>query len=280
MSEKTVYNYFPTKESLLFDREEESTEAFRAALGPNGPDVSPVEAAVRVLASELDQVVAHLDTSRGRDLHALLEFNDLIERTPALRAYRSDMIERSAHVAAEAMALRAGVNPEDPEPQIAGDALVGLWRVFYRSLVQHSRGSLTPGELREEVMSDVRRAARLIDTGLWSFSTVVQGAHGREQFRAAADASNEARKQVLAAVQQARDAWRTIKDDLETRVREETAMAERSRSVRETARPPESRAGSEAATSSDPPGKAGNETGDERGHQTGTPNRAPRELVP
>ena len=36
VSEKTVYNYFPTKESLLLDREEGMAADIRRALGPGG----------------------------------------------------------------------------------------------------------------------------------------------------------------------------------------------------------------------------------------------------
>src|ERR1700689_1895299 len=40
VSEKTVYNYFPTKESLVLDREESMTAAIERALGPGGPPAS------------------------------------------------------------------------------------------------------------------------------------------------------------------------------------------------------------------------------------------------
>src|ERR1700722_8742422 len=39
VSEKTIYNYFPTKESLLLDREEDSINALRQALGPESDPV-------------------------------------------------------------------------------------------------------------------------------------------------------------------------------------------------------------------------------------------------
>ncbi len=37
VSEKTVYNYFPTKESLLLDREAAMAHSIREALGPGAP---------------------------------------------------------------------------------------------------------------------------------------------------------------------------------------------------------------------------------------------------
>jgi hypothetical protein len=64
--------------------------------------------------------------------------------------------------------------------------------------------------VRARVLAEVSRAARLIDTGLWSFGMAVQGSSGREQVKAAAEAANEARKQVVAAIKQARDAWRQV----------------------------------------------------------------------
>src|SRR5579864_3108290 len=52
VSEKTVFNYFPTKESLLLDREDDMAADIREALGPSAGRVSPVDAAVAVLGRD------------------------------------------------------------------------------------------------------------------------------------------------------------------------------------------------------------------------------------
>ena len=236
VSEKTIYNYFPTKESLLLDREEGSTNAIRKALGPDAVGISPVDAMVGILKDELDEFVAHLGSSASVMFPQIMHFNELIESTPALKAARADMIDRFAQLAAELMAARAGVDPNDPEPQIAADALVGLYRVFHRSIVKYSDMNMSPSELRERVLSDVRRAARLLDTGLWSFATVVQGTNGRDQIKAAAEASNEARKQVLSAMKQARSAWRTLKSEVDTHAHDGTTVARKARDDARAAR--------------------------------------------
>jgi hypothetical protein len=137
-------------------------------------------------------------------------FAEMLESTPPLRAAQRDMMDRLVDVAAESMAARAGVDPEDPEPQIAADALLGLWRVQYRAMRKYSDGNRSAAEVSDRVLDEVRRAARLIDTGLWSFGMVVQGNNGREQLKAAAEAANEARKQVVTAIKQARGAWRQV----------------------------------------------------------------------
>ncbi len=236
VSEKTIYNYFPTKESLLLDREEGSTSALLKALGPDALAISPVDAMVGILKDELDEFVAHFSATASTSFHQVMLFNELIESTPALKAARADMIDRLAQLAAGLMAARAGVDPNDPEPQIAADALVSLWRIFYRSLLRYSDMEITPSELRDRVLNDVRRAARLLDTGLWSFATVVQGAGGREQIKAAADASNEARKQVLMAMKQARTAWRALKSEVDTHSHEGIALARQARDDARAAR--------------------------------------------
>jgi hypothetical protein len=108
------------------------------------------------------------------------------------------------------MAQRAGVDPLDPEPQIAAAAIVGLWGVMFRTL--HRQAESAPGaeHAKAAVVADVKRAARLVQTGLWSFDLAVQGMHGRDQLRAAADAANDARRQVQAALRQARSAFREV----------------------------------------------------------------------
>jgi AcrR family transcriptional regulator len=220
VSEKTIYNYFPTKESLLLDREEYSAASIRKALGPSAEHISPTDAVVRILEHEMDQFVSNLDDISEIGFNVIVRFNDLIEGTPSLRAARADMIGRLAQVAAESLAARADVDPSDPEPQIAADALLGLWRIYYGAILKYSQRELSPAGIRDAVMSDVRRAARLIDTGLWSFATVVQGDSGRQQFKAASEASIEARRQVLNAIKEARDAWLSIKTDMEARGRD------------------------------------------------------------
>jgi AcrR family transcriptional regulator len=209
VSEKTVYNYFPTKESLVLDREEEMATAIRAALGPGAPSRSPTQAALGVLRNELDELRSHWDgLTRYEGL--MDRFMDLVDSTPSLRAAQRDMMDRLVQVAAAAMAARAGVSPDDPEPQIAAHAILGLWRVQFQAIRLLSVGATDFEEVYEGVRAEVARAARLIDSGLWAFEVMVQGRGTREQLKVAAEAAQKAGQEVAAALRQARGLWRQV----------------------------------------------------------------------
>jgi len=169
VSEKTVFNYFPVKEALVMDRLEGTLAALSVGLAD--PGRTPVQAALTVLDQELEAMTGRLaaqeSASQGRE--AVRRFGDLIRATPALRAYQADMTDQAASAAARVLAARAGATADDPEPQIAARALLGLWRVQADSLRRHLDRAATPALLRERVTADVRRAARLIDTGLRAF---------------------------------------------------------------------------------------------------------------
>ena len=168
VSEKTVFNYFPTKESLVLDRLEVTVASLRTGLAD--PAVPPTEAALRILDRELTAMTTWLNgqVDPAGAAEAMRRFGDLIRATPSLRAYQSDMMDQFVSLAAEILAARAAMRAEDPEPQIAARALLGLWHVQAESLRKHLSGP--PGQIHELVTADVRRAARLIDRGLSSFA--------------------------------------------------------------------------------------------------------------
>jgi hypothetical protein len=51
------------------------------------------------------------------------------------------------------------VDPDDPEPQIAASAILGLWRVQFGSMARHAIDGHTAIQSRDQVIVDVRRAA-------------------------------------------------------------------------------------------------------------------------
>jgi AcrR family transcriptional regulator len=174
VSEKTVYNYFPTKESLILDREDAMAAALRAALGDTS--VAPVAAMLSMLIREITAVTTWL---KARDdgrlaLPTFQRFRELIETTPALRAHQADTMDRLADVAAQTLSHRAGLRPDDPEARMAAHALLGLWRVQYDSLGGFD-GTQTTTQLQRHVVAYITRAAQVLESGLSRFDAPATG---------------------------------------------------------------------------------------------------------
>jgi AcrR family transcriptional regulator len=166
VSEKTVFNYFPTKESLILDRLEGTMAALRAGLADR--DAAPVEAVLRILDGELTAMTSWLANADNpvEAAAAMRRFGALIQASPSLRAHQSDMMDQFVAVAAGILAERSGLAADDPEPQIAATALLGLWRIQFLSLSKHLDGARTAAQVHEAVTGEVLRAARLIRAGL------------------------------------------------------------------------------------------------------------------
>ena len=181
VSEKTVFNYFPTKESLILDRLEATMALLKTGLAD--PGVPPVQAVLRILDSELGAMTSWLaaQDDPAQASAAIRRFGTLIRDTPSLRAYQSDMMDQFTAMAAGILAGRAGMRPDDPEPQIAAVALLGLWRIQYRALPRYLDGTRTPAQVHQAVTGDVHRAARLISSGLDSFPALTPPQHVRNR---------------------------------------------------------------------------------------------------
>jgi AcrR family transcriptional regulator len=207
VSEKTIYNYFPTKESLVLDTEDEILERLTVAFRERGPNESLSEVTIRALSDDMER----FDRAPEELVALFPRFAELLKSTPALRAAWLDLHVRVEQVVRDELAAGAEVDPSDPEPTIAAHALVGLFEVSYQSRMRHIGEGLRGEALANAVNEDIERAARLLETGLWSFNLLTHGRRSREQIRAATQAAEEARAQVVSALRQARDAWKDLR---------------------------------------------------------------------
>jgi AcrR family transcriptional regulator len=170
VSEKTIYNYFPTKESMVLDEADELVEDLAAALRERPAGLSVTGAVLAALEAET-MSAPFVDDELAKMVPRLVA---MIEQTPALHAHWLQVNDRLARVAAEELAIQAGTAPRDPEAVVASRALVGLVEVNMESSVRHIVAGLRGADLREAVLFDIRRAARLLDTGLSSLARDAQ----------------------------------------------------------------------------------------------------------
>jgi AcrR family transcriptional regulator len=207
VSEKTVYNYFPTKEAMVLDTADEAIDEMARALRDRGPNESLTEAVLRAVEADMRR----FDDVSDELLEFMPLFLAMVHDTPQLRAAWLELYDRLAEVTREELAAQAGLDPRDPEVAIAARALAGLAQVSLESRVRRILEGLRGHELREAIDSDIERAARLLETGLWSFELLTRGARAARQARDVAKAAEQARDQVLAALRQARETWAQVR---------------------------------------------------------------------
>ena len=123
VSVTTLFNYFPTKEALVFDLDEDVETALVATIRDRAPGTSLL-AALRAHLTDQAREVAESPTSPG--------FARMIEQTPALHDYARRMWLRHETTLARAIAADRGAADDDTRcAALARFALEGVdlaWR--------------------------------------------------------------------------------------------------------------------------------------------------------
>jgi AcrR family transcriptional regulator len=154
ISEKTVFNYFPTKEDLFFDEVPARAAAFSAVIR----DRAPGQTALAALRKLQDR-----DSSRLTSAEFAI-FARIIEESPALRAKELDVMRYFAEALAETLRTELGVSELDA--RIAATALVGVHAQFFRlARKQALAGKHGPAAARK-LRADLARAYDLLERGL------------------------------------------------------------------------------------------------------------------
>lgn len=135
----TVFNHFPRKEDMFFDRDEEGRAMLRAALRARDAGVAPVEA-LRLFAHRLvaDRHPAVNFSARSEGFILTVEASDtLMARARAIRGELTQLITL-------ALAEGAGREATDPAAELAASLLLATWTVALRQAhhaFRHSRDS-------------------------------------------------------------------------------------------------------------------------------------------
>ena len=127
----TVFNHFPRKEDMFFDRDEEGREILRDALRRRDPRVGPIEA-YRLLAHRL----AIEDSPFVRFTAGSQGFIETIEGSQTLKARARAIRDELAQVVAAALSECVGRDPPDPAAYLAAGLLLATGSV---ALIQAHR---------------------------------------------------------------------------------------------------------------------------------------------
>jgi AcrR family transcriptional regulator len=154
VSQKTVFNYFPTKEDLFFDEVPEREAAIVGAIRDRAPGES-VLAALRRL---------QLVECRRLSSPSFATFARIIEESPALQAKELEVMAHFAQVVSAAIESELGVDERDA--RIAAGLLVSVHRQLFRAARQQALAGRHGPAAARRLREDLDRAYVLLEHGL------------------------------------------------------------------------------------------------------------------
>lgn len=167
VSEATVFNYFLTKEDLVYGRmqtfEDELLQAIRER-----PAGEPVLAAFGRFVLEPRGFLAATDAGAAEELAGV---SRMIASSPALLAREAQILARYTDTLASVIAEETGASRDDPRPWITANALIGVHRAliaYLRQRIHAGHGALP--DLARDVRSHGQTALALLAHGLGGYA--------------------------------------------------------------------------------------------------------------
>ena len=154
VSEKTVYNYFPTKEDLFFDEVPRREAALVGAIRGRAPGESILSALRRLQVAECPRL-----SSPG-----FAVFARIMEESPALLAKELEVMARFGQVLTETIQDELGVDERDA--RIAAGLLVSVHRQLFRTARKNALDGKHGSAAVRRLRADLDRAYYLLEHGL------------------------------------------------------------------------------------------------------------------
>jgi AcrR family transcriptional regulator len=166
VAEKTVFNYFPTKEDLVFDPMEAFERDLLEAVRTRPPG-EPILAAFRRFVLQPRQLLADRDPPSDRasseELRARLR---IIVSSPALLERERQVYERYTDALARLIRKETGSRARDPEPWIVANALVGVHRALVQLVQMRALAGTTNRRIAAEIKARGSSAFAVLERGL------------------------------------------------------------------------------------------------------------------
>ena len=154
VSEKTVYNYFPTKEDLFFDEVPAREAALVEAVRNRRPGESVAAALERLQAAGCGRMCSE----------GFARFARIIDESPALQAKELEVMARYTDALAGAIQSELGVNELDAK--VAANVLVTVQWQHFRNARAHALAGRHGPAAERKLRSELKRAYRLLEHGL------------------------------------------------------------------------------------------------------------------
>ena len=166
VSEKTVFNYFPTKEDLVYWRLESFEDELLATIRDRSVGESVLAAFGRFVRQPRG-MLGQFDPETRERLAALTR---MIVASPALLAREQQIFEGYTASLAALIGEETDAGPGDVEPWVAANAMMGV----HRRLIDYTRGRIVAGarhpELAADVLAQADRGLALLERGLGGYA--------------------------------------------------------------------------------------------------------------
>jgi AcrR family transcriptional regulator len=168
VSEATVFNYFRTKEDLVFQGMEAFEDELLQALRDRPAGESAAAAFGRFVTQRRGLLAADDEQTADR----LLGVTRMIAKSPALQVRQREIFARYTASLAALLAEETGAAPADVAPRVVATALVGLHAELigyvHRRLAE---GRVDRAQLVRDVEAEGRRALQVLEAGLAGYAT-------------------------------------------------------------------------------------------------------------
>jgi AcrR family transcriptional regulator len=165
VSEATVFNYFATKEDLVYERMDAFEHELLAAVRERPEGESVLRAFVRFILDRSDTAA----TGDGR--RRVAELARLTTASPSLMARERQVVAEYTDALTALLAEETGAAPDDIEPRIAAEAMMA----FHRSLIDFARRRASSRKSSADFAADIRRAGEraltLLEHGLGDYGS-------------------------------------------------------------------------------------------------------------
>jgi AcrR family transcriptional regulator len=162
VSDKTVFNYFPTKEDLFYSRFETFEADLLEALRQRPRGESYVAAFRRFLLAQRG-LLAKDEPQAVQELRSLTQ---TITSSRALLVREEQILTGYTHSLAALIAKETGGRRDDVQAQVAASALIGVHRV----LIEYTRRRVLAGDDHKRIARGLRtqtdKAVSLLEQGL------------------------------------------------------------------------------------------------------------------
>jgi AcrR family transcriptional regulator len=139
----TVFNHFPRKEDMFFDRDEEARQILREAVQQRDPGVAPIEALHRLIHRLVAEQSPYVEFSVRTQ-----RLGETIQGSETLKARARAIGDELAHVIATALAECVGQQPNDPVAHLASGLFLTTLTVAVIQAHQSFRQTGDPEEAK------------------------------------------------------------------------------------------------------------------------------------